>query len=137
MRPARALALLLLACLSSVTPLAYASPPDPTWTVGLYADADGDDIVVSLTGAAWVVELTPPASLIPLFVALPFAPPDRPHLVCSDIRPTPPSPPSVLSSRFAASAASPSRGGLALARRDSGASVRDKSVRPALEDRSA
>jgi hypothetical protein len=90
MRPARALALLLLACLSSVTPLAYASPPDPTWTVGLYADADGDDIVVSLTGAAWVVELTPPASLIPLFVALPFAPPDRPHLVCRNIRPTPP-----------------------------------------------
>jgi len=90
MRPARALALLLLACLSSVTPLADASPPDPTWTVRLYDDADGDDIVVSLTGAAWVVELTPPVSLIPLFVAVPFAPPDRPHLVCSDIRPTPP-----------------------------------------------
>jgi hypothetical protein len=90
MRPARALALLLLACLISVTPLAYASPPDPTWTVGFYDDADGDDIVVSLTSAAWVVELTPPVSLLPLFVAVPFAPPDRPHLVCSDIRPTPP-----------------------------------------------
>ena len=90
MRPARTLALLLLACLISVTPLADASPPDPTWTVRLYDDADGDDIVVSLTSAAWVVELTPPVSLIPLFVAVPFAPPDRPHLVCSDIRPTPP-----------------------------------------------
>jgi hypothetical protein len=90
MRPACALALLLLACLISVTPLAYASPPDPTWTVGFYDDADGDDIVVSLTGAAWVVELTPPVSLIPLFVAVPFAPPNRPHLICSDIRPTPP-----------------------------------------------
>jgi len=90
MRPARALALLLLACLSSVTPLADASPPDPTWTVGLYDDADGDDIVVSLTSAAWVVELTPPVSLIPLFVAVLFAPPDRPHRVCSDIRPAPP-----------------------------------------------
>ena len=90
MRPWRALALLLLACLSSVTPLADASPPDPTWTVRLYDDADGDDIVVSLTGAAWVVELTPPVSLIPLFVAVPSAPPNRPHLVCSDIRPIPP-----------------------------------------------
>jgi hypothetical protein len=90
MRPACALALLLLACLSSVTPLADASPPDPTWTVRLYDDAD-DDVVVSLTGAAWVVELTPPVSLIPLFVAVPFAPPNRPHLVCSDIRPAPPS----------------------------------------------
>jgi hypothetical protein len=89
MRPACALALLLLACLSSVTPLADASPPDPTWTVRLYDDAD-DDVVVSLTGAAWVVELTPPVSLIPLVVAVPFAPPNRPHLVCSDIRPTPP-----------------------------------------------
>ena len=88
MRPARALALPLLACLISV--LAYASPLDPTWTVGFYDDADGDDIVVSLTSAAWVVELTPPVSLLPLFVAVPFAPPDRPHLVCSDIRPTPP-----------------------------------------------
>jgi hypothetical protein len=90
MRPARALALLLLACLSSVTPLADASPPDPTWTVGFYDDADGDGIVVSLTSVAWGVELTPPVSLLPLFVAVPFAPPDRPHLVCSDIRPTPP-----------------------------------------------
>ena len=90
MRPACALALLLLACLISITPLADASSPDPTWTVGLSDDADGDDIVVSLTSAAWVVELTPPVSLLPLFVAVPFAPPDRPHLVCSDIRPTPP-----------------------------------------------
>jgi hypothetical protein len=90
MRPARALALLLLACLISITPLADASPPDPTWVVGLYDDADGDGIVVSLTSVAWGVELTPPVSLLPLFVAVPFAPPDRPHLVCSDIRPTPP-----------------------------------------------
>ena len=90
MRPARALALLLLACLISITPLADASPPDPTWTVGFYDDADGDDSVVSLTSVAWGVELTPPVSLLPLFVAVPFAPPDRPHLVCSDIRPTPP-----------------------------------------------
>ena len=90
MRPARALALLLLACLISITPLADASPPDPTWTVGFYDDADGDGIVASLTSVAWGVELTPPVSLLPLFVAVPFAPPDRPHLVCSDIRPTPP-----------------------------------------------
>ena len=72
MRPACALALLLLACLISITPLADASSPDPTWTVGLSDDADGDDTVVSLTSAAWVVELTPPVSLIPLFVAVPF-----------------------------------------------------------------
>jgi len=90
MRPVRALGLLLFACLLSITPLAYASPPDPTWTEGLYDDADGDDIIVSLTGAAWVVELTPPVSLIALFVAVPFAPPDPPRIVCTDLQSTPP-----------------------------------------------
>jgi hypothetical protein len=47
MRPERALGLLLFVCLTSLTPLAYASPPDPTWIEGMYDDADGDDIVVS------------------------------------------------------------------------------------------
>src|SRR5690349_13598307 len=32
----RALVLLLLACLFSLTPLAYASPPDPTWVDGFF-----------------------------------------------------------------------------------------------------
>ena len=90
MRPVRALGLLLFACLISITPLAYASPPDPTWTEGIYDDADGDDIVVSLTGAAWVVELTPPVSLAPLFVAIPFAPAASPRIVSTALRPTPP-----------------------------------------------
>jgi hypothetical protein len=90
MSPARALALMLFACLISVTPLAYGSPPDPTWIEGIYNDADGDNIIVSLTCAAWVVELTPPVSLNLLFVAVPFAPPASPRIVSTDIRPTPP-----------------------------------------------
>ncbi len=90
MRPARALGLLLFTCLISLTPLAYASPPDPTWTEGFYDDDDGDDIIVSLTGAAWVVELTPPVSLNPQFVAAPFAPPASSRIVSADLRPTPP-----------------------------------------------
>jgi len=51
-----ALVFLLLACLGSVTPLAYASPPDPTWIDGIYDDDDGDDVIVSLTSATWAVE---------------------------------------------------------------------------------
>jgi hypothetical protein len=90
MRPARGLGLLLFACLISITPLAYASPPDPTWTEGIYDDDDGDDIIVSLIGAAWVVELTPPVSLVPLFVTVPFVPPHPPRIVSTDLRPTPP-----------------------------------------------
>lgn len=90
MRLGRALGLLLVVCLTSVTPLAYASPPDPTWIDGIFDDADGDDVVVSLTGAAWIVELTQPASLSPLFVAVSFAVPGAPRIAFRDIRPTPP-----------------------------------------------
>lgn len=119
MRLACALALLLSACLISVTPLAYAGPPDPTWTEGVYDNADGDDIVVSLICVAWFTAL---------FVAAPFAPLDSPRIVSTDLRPTPPSRAPPLSSRplfsIAASAAR-RRGGLAFARCDSGARVRD------------
>jgi hypothetical protein len=90
MKPRLALGLLLMACLTSVMPLAYASPPDPTWTEGIYDDADGDDVIVSLSCAAWVVELTPLPSLTPPFVAVPFLPPGSPQIVSGDIRPTPP-----------------------------------------------
>src|SRR5215468_3237905 len=64
-RRARPLVLLLLACLVSLTPLAYASPPDPTWTDGFYDDDDGDDVVVSLSWAAWAVGAPPPAADAP------------------------------------------------------------------------
>jgi hypothetical protein len=90
MSPARVLALVILAGLISVTPLAYGSPPDPTWIEGIYNDADGDDVIVSLTGAAWVVELAPPVSLNLLFVAVPFAPPASPPIVSVDLHPAPP-----------------------------------------------
>jgi hypothetical protein len=49
-----ALALLLLLGLSGLTPLAYASPPDPSWVRGIYDDADYDDVVVLITSAAAV-----------------------------------------------------------------------------------
>lgn len=90
MRPACTLALLLVVCLISLTSLAYVSPPDPTWTEGLYDDADGDDIIVSLTGAACVVEPAPPVALSPLRVAVSFAPPASPRIVSTDPLPTPP-----------------------------------------------
>jgi hypothetical protein len=90
MRLGRALSLLLFVCLTSVTPLAYGSPPDPTWIEGLYDDADGDDVVVSLSWAAWIVELTGPASLRPLFVTVPIAQPGAPQIASRDIRSTPP-----------------------------------------------
>lgn len=90
MKPRLVLGLLLFACVISVIPLAYASPPDPTWTEGIYDDADGDDVIVSLSWAAWVAELSPLPSLTPPFVAVPFAPAGSPRIVSRDIRRTPP-----------------------------------------------
>ena len=45
------LALVLLASLIALYPLAFASPPDPVWLAGIYDDADLDDVV-------WVVSST-------------------------------------------------------------------------------
>jgi hypothetical protein len=46
----------LLVAISAITPLAYASPPDPSWINGIYDDADFDDVVVFITSGAGVVE---------------------------------------------------------------------------------
>jgi len=50
---------LLVALAASLTPLAYASPPDPSWIRGVYDDADGDDAVGLITSGIGSVE--PPA----------------------------------------------------------------------------
>ena len=49
-----ALVLFLLLGLAALTPLAYATPPDPSWVGGIYDDADYDDVVVLITSAAAV-----------------------------------------------------------------------------------
>jgi hypothetical protein len=66
----RALVLLLLVCLVSLSPLAYASPPDPTWMDGFFDDLDFDDVVVSISWAAWAVEADPLPSLAPVPVSV-------------------------------------------------------------------
>jgi len=50
------LALTLLGTLLVLVPLAYASPPDPTWGWGVYDDADFDGIVDFITSDVGVVE---------------------------------------------------------------------------------
>jgi hypothetical protein len=46
------LLLVLVGVLVSVTPLAYTSPPDPSWIGGIYDDGDFDDVVVFIVSAA-------------------------------------------------------------------------------------
>jgi hypothetical protein len=87
MSPRRALVLLILACLFSLTPLAYASPPDPTWVDGFFDDADGDDVVISISWAAWAIELDPLAGVTPLFASVPFVPVGEPRLASIAVRP--------------------------------------------------
>src|SRR5260370_17258932 len=48
---------LLLMAISVITPLAFASPPDPSWVQGIYDDADFDDVVVFIASGAAVVEV--------------------------------------------------------------------------------
>jgi len=79
--PALLLALILL------TPLAYESPPDPSWVSGIYDGADYDDVVILITSAVGAVSsylltelrpLHPPATRIaPLVPVAAFAPPSE------------------------------------------------------------
>ena len=54
---------LLFLVLLLLTPMAYASPPDPSWIAGLYDNADFDDVVLSVTSAVGIVELIPLADV--------------------------------------------------------------------------
>ena len=83
----RTLVLLLLVCLFSLTPLAYASPPDPTWVDGLFDGDDGDDVVTAISWAAWAVELAPLAVTTPLFASVALVPIGEPGLASIAPRP--------------------------------------------------
>src|SRR5262245_41099578 len=52
------LTLLVSLVLVLLTPIAFASPPDPSWIPGLYDGADFDDVVLVVTSGAGIVELT-------------------------------------------------------------------------------
>jgi hypothetical protein len=73
------LGLLVLAALLPVlivlTPLAYASPPDPVWVSGFFDDADQDDVVVLVTSAG--------AAIDPFPLDRDWTAPASPQRVCS------------------------------------------------------
>jgi hypothetical protein len=91
--------LFFIACILTLTPLAYASPPDPTWQLGFFDDDDFDEVVGYITSAAGLAEGPVVRCLrpVPILVVLrngqsedpfPFAP-----LSSSDPRAPPPSSP--------------------------------------------
>lgn len=55
--------ILLVGVIVALTPMAYASPPDPSWIRGLYDAGDFDDVVMLLTSGVGVVEPFPLAGV--------------------------------------------------------------------------
>ncbi len=55
----RALALVLALALLALTPLAYASPPDPVWVSGFFDDGDNDDAVFLITSSSAALDPFP------------------------------------------------------------------------------
>jgi len=51
---------LLVGLMIVLTPMAWASPIDPSWTKGVYDDGDFDDVVSYLTSATTIVNSTFP-----------------------------------------------------------------------------
>jgi hypothetical protein len=70
----------LVAFILTLTPLAYASPPDPTWELGLFDGDDFDEVVEYITSAAGLADgpvvrwLHP----VPVFFVLKYRPADDP-----------------------------------------------------------
>jgi hypothetical protein len=70
MMRAKSWTFLVLATLVALTPLAYASPPDPSWIRGVYDDDDFDDVVIFLTSGGVAVEPFPLENSHPAQIAL-------------------------------------------------------------------
>src|SRR5207247_10788479 len=50
------ISLAVIIAVLTLTPAAYASPPDPSWISGLYDNADYDDVVVLIAEHIGVIE---------------------------------------------------------------------------------
>jgi len=54
---------LVVTTLVALLPLAYASPPDPSWVAGFWDDADYDDVVILATSSCSIADAHPPTEL--------------------------------------------------------------------------
>jgi len=59
----------IIAALILIAPIAFASPPDPSWIAGIYDDADGDDVVTLVYETAGIegVSLGSPCLVHPTY----------------------------------------------------------------------
>src|SRR5215470_15913843 len=61
---------ILVGLMLTITPLAWASPIDPTWVKGVYDDADFDDVVLYLTSGTFAFPALPLDGLLPILHAV-------------------------------------------------------------------
>src|SRR5215831_617739 len=92
-----ALALLIAAIVCALVPLAYASPPDPTYLSGVWDDADYDDVVVLVTSSVGSTDTHKPFELVRLLVGVLLILPaeDELHCAASRFLPAPRAPPTI------------------------------------------
>src|SRR5215469_13454646 len=97
------LAFSLCILLSSLSVLAYASPPDPSWVRGVYDDADFDDVVCLILANTGLVDDSAPVKDRPNFVLIRAElPPDDlsvAHFSLSSVQPR--APPTISASPLA------------------------------------
>ena len=91
----RGLAWVLLAALVALTPLAYASPPDPSWVSGVFDDDDNDDVIFLITSSTVAVDPCPLCAWHPIVVSWPALVPEdgvlasTPYASTADARASP------------------------------------------------
>src|SRR5262245_24603949 len=68
----------LVAVFVALPPLAYASPPDPTYIGGFWDDDDYDDVVILATSSSSIIDVQAPYDLSPVRVVLPLPAADDP-----------------------------------------------------------
>lgn len=91
----RGLAGVLLVALVTLTPLAYASPPDPTWVSGVFDDDDSDDVVFLITSSTVAVDPCPLCAWHPIVASWPALVPEdgvlasSPYASTADARASP------------------------------------------------
>jgi hypothetical protein len=64
------LAIWLCVLISSLSVLAYASPPDPSWVRGVYDDADFDEVVCLILANVGLVDDSAPVDGHPDFILI-------------------------------------------------------------------
>src|SRR5216683_8345924 len=68
------LTLVLVAFILTLTPLAHADPPDPTWISGIWDDDDFDDVVGYITSATGLLPNPVACDLRPVALPAPLSP---------------------------------------------------------------